>query len=180
MHGFKAVIDNKVLGFAPHVTVSTFNGGPISRADTLVEEIKSYPEVGKAQPVVAGQTMLQTPDDVTGTLLKGVDQQGDVTDIREYIHKGSYDLSTDSSGLPGMVLGADLAKALNADINSVLTAYTIQGLPSPLSSPEVTAIPALWHLSNRHWSSLMTSWHCAAASLCAKTVSDGFLSGICR
>lgn len=137
VHGFKSVIDNKVLGFAPHVTVTTFNGDPIARADTLLNEINAYPEVGQAQPVVAGQSMLQSPDEVTGTLLKGVDLQGDVTDIRDYVSKGSYDLSTDSSGLPGMVLGADLARALGADTNSVLTAYTVQGLPSPLSSPEI-------------------------------------------
>ncbi len=137
VHGFKSVIDNKVLGFAPHITVSTFNDGDIPRADTLLQDIKKYPEVGKAQAVVSGQSMIQSPDEVTGTMLKGVDKEGDVTDIRNYISKGSYDLSVDSSGLPGIVLGADMAKTLNADTNSVLTAYTVQGLPSPLSSPEI-------------------------------------------
>jgi lipoprotein-releasing system permease protein len=81
--------------------------------------------------------MIQSPDEVTGTLFKGVDESGDVTDIRTYVNKGSYDLATDSSGLPGIVIGADLAKTLDVDINSVLTAYTIQGLPSPLNSPEI-------------------------------------------
>jgi len=137
VHGFKSVIDNKVLGFAPHITVSTFNDGDIPRADTLLQDIKKYPEVEKAQAVVSGQSMIQSPDEVTGTMLKGVDKEGDVTDIRNYISKGSYDLSVDSSGLPGIVLGADMAKTLNADTNSVLTAYTVHGLPSPLSSPEI-------------------------------------------
>lgn len=137
VHGFKSVIDNKVLGFAPHITITSFADDPIVRADTLLRDIKSYPEVAKAQAVVTGQSMLQSPEEVTGTLFKGVDEEGDVTDIRQYISKGSYDLSTDSTGQPGIILGADLAKSLNADINSVLTAYTVQGLPSPLSSPEI-------------------------------------------
>lgn len=137
VHGFKSVIDSKVLGFAPHITVTTFSGDPINRADTLLSDIRDYSEVDRAQAVIAGQTMLQTSRDVTGTLLKGVDKEGDVTDIREYISRGSYDLSTDSTGLPGMILGAELARTLNADINSVLTAYTIDGLPSPLNSPEI-------------------------------------------
>lgn len=136
VHGFKSVIDNKVLGFAPHITVTTFSESPIQRPDTLMEDIKSYPEIAQAQPVVNGQIMLQA-EDVTGTLLKGVDKTGDVTDIRSYINRGSYDLSTDTSGMPGMVLGADLAQTLNADINSVITAYTIDGMPSPLNSPEI-------------------------------------------
>lgn len=137
VHGFKSVIDNKVLGFAPHITVTTFSGSPIPRADTLMKDIQSYSEIARAQPVINGQTMIQSSTDVTGTLLKGVDRQGDVTDIRKYISRGSYDLSTDSSGIPGMVLGADLARSLNVDINSVLTAYTIDGIPSPLNSPEI-------------------------------------------
>lgn len=137
VHGFKSVIDNKVLGFAPHITVTTFNMTDMNRADTLLTHLRSYPEIGKAQAVVNGQAMMQSSNDVTGILIKGVDKQGDVTDIRNYITKGTYDLSTDSSGLAGMVLGADLAKSLNADTNSVLTAYTVQGMPSPLNSPEI-------------------------------------------
>jgi lipoprotein-releasing system permease protein len=137
VHGFKSVIDNKVLGFAPHVTVTSFGDRPIERADTLLKELDTYPEISQAQAVVNGQTMIQGADGVTGTLLKGVDKQGDVTDIRNYISKGTYDLSTDSAGRPGIVVGSKLAQTLNADINSTLTAYTVDGLPSPLSSPEI-------------------------------------------
>ena len=137
VHGFKSTIDNKVLGFAPHITITTFNDGAIYRADTLLSDLNSYPEIGQAQAVVNGQSMIQSPDDVTGTMIKGVEEQGDVTDIRNYINKGNYDLSVHEGKLPGMVLGADLAKTLNADTGSVITAYTVQGLPSPLSSPEI-------------------------------------------
>ncbi len=137
VHGFKSVIDNKVLGFAPHVTVTSFGGRAIERADTLLKELDTYPEISKAQAVVNGQTMIQGADNVTGTLLKGVDKEGDVTDIRDYITKGTYDLSTDSAGRPGIVIGSKLAQTLNVDINSTLTAYTVDGLPSPLSSPEI-------------------------------------------
>ncbi len=137
VHGFKSVIDNKVLGFAPHVTVTSFGGRAIERADTLLKELDNYPEINNAQAVVNGQTMIQGADNVTGTLLKGVHKQGDVTDIRNYITRGTYDLSTDSAGRPGIVVGSKLAQTLNVGINSTLTAYTVDGLPSPLSSPEI-------------------------------------------
>lgn len=137
VHGFKSVIDNKVLGFAPHVTVTSFGDRPIKRADTLLTELDTYPEITEAQAVINGQTMIQGVDAVTGTLLKGVDQQGDVTNIKDYIIKGTYDLSTDSAGRPGIVIGSKLAQTLNVDIHSTLTAYTVDGLPSPLSSPEI-------------------------------------------
>ncbi|HKK47113.1 MAG TPA: ABC transporter permease [Balneolaceae bacterium] len=137
VHGFKSVIDNKVLGFAPHISITTFSDDPIYRADTLLPDIKKYPEIAQAQAVVDGQAMIQSSKEVTGAQFKGVDETGDVTDIRNYINKGKYDLSTDSSGLPGIVIGADLAKTLDAKINSVLTTYTMEGMPSPLSSPEI-------------------------------------------
>ena len=137
VHGFKSVIDNKVLGFAPHVTVTSFGDRPIERADTLLKELDTYPEISEAQAVVNGQTMIQGVDAVTGTLLKGVDEKGDVTNIRDYITRGAYDLSTDSAGRPGIVIGSKLAQTLNVDINATLTTYTVDGLPSPLSSPEI-------------------------------------------
>lgn len=138
VHGFKSSIDSKVLGFAPHFTVTTFSSGePILRADTLLTTLQDYPEIEQAQAVIHGQTMIQSSDGVTGILMKGVNQEGDVTDIREYIHRGTYNLDEDSTGLPGMVIGSKLAKTLNADIGTKLTAYTVEGLPSPLSSPEI-------------------------------------------
>lgn len=137
VHGFKSAIDDKVLGFAPHVTVSTLSDQPILRSDTLLAKLADYPDVQQAQAVVEGQAMIQSSDEVTGVLVKGVNEGGDVTDIRQYIDRGRYFLGEDSTGMPGMVVGSKLAQALNADINSVLTTYTVEGLPSPLSSPEI-------------------------------------------
>lgn len=137
VHGFKSAINDKVLGFAPHITVSTFSEDRIARADTLQNTLEDYPQIDQAQAVVNGQAMLQSAEEVTGVLFKGVNVQGDVTDISQYIHKGRYFLGKDSTGLPGMVIGSKLAQTLNADIHSVLTTYTVDGLPSPLSSPEV-------------------------------------------
>ncbi|MDX1672459.1 MAG: FtsX-like permease family protein, partial [Balneolaceae bacterium] len=118
-------------------TITNFSDEPIYRSDTLVTYLGQFPEIDEVQPVVTGQAMLQTQDEVTGTLFKGVSASGDVTDIREYINRGAYDLATDSSGLPGLVAGADLAKTLNAQVGSLLTSYTVEGFPSLLSSPEI-------------------------------------------
>lgn len=137
VHGFKSTINGKILGFAPHITITTFNDDPLYRADTLLTYLQRYPQIEEAQAVVDGQAMLQTSEDVAGVLFQGVNMRGDVTDIRQYISKGSYDLTKDSTGLPGIIIGADLAKTLGAEINSVLTVYTVEGLPSPLSSPQI-------------------------------------------
>lgn len=137
VHGFKSTIDNKVLGFAPHVSVATFSDDPIYRTDTLLTTIEQFPQVEKAQPVVTGQAMIQSSRNVTGTFFKGVSPEGDVTDLRQYISRGSYDLSVDSTGLPGIIIGNTLARNLQADIGDKITTYTVDGIPSPLESPEI-------------------------------------------
>jgi len=137
VHGFKSTIDNKVLGFAPHVTVSTFGQEPIYRTDTLLTDINKFPEIDQAQAIVTGQAMIQSPQKVTGTFLKGVEPSGDVTDLKQYIAKGRYDLGTDSTGLPGIIIGNKLAQTLQAGIGDKITSYTVDGVPSPLDSPEI-------------------------------------------
>ncbi|MDR8394129.1 ABC transporter permease [Aliifodinibius sp. S!AR15-10] len=137
VHGFKSVINTKILGFAPHITVTTYSNDPIYRADTLLATLEKYPEIEQAQAIVSGQAMIQSPDEISGIFLKGVDQQGDISQMRSYISEGTYDLTTDSTGLPGIILGAELARNLRSGVGSVLTSYTIQGIPTPLNSPDI-------------------------------------------
>lgn len=137
VHGFKSVIDNKILGFAPHITVTKFSEDPLYRSDTLTAALQKYPEIKKAQAVVTGQAMIQSPEEISGVFLKGVDPGGDISDMRSYINRGVYDLTTDSTGLPGIIIGNALARTLRAEVGSVLTSYTIEGLPTPLNSPEL-------------------------------------------
>jgi len=137
VHGFKSTIDNKILGFAPHITISTYSDDPIYRSDTLLTDLQKYEEIDKAQAVVYGQSMIQSPEEVTGVFFKGVDAEGDVTDLAQYISEGAFDVETGENNVPGIVLGKKLAEALNASIGTMLTAYTIEGIPSPLNSPEI-------------------------------------------
>jgi lipoprotein-releasing system permease protein len=137
VHGFKSTIDNKVLGFAPHIKVATFASKPIFRTDTLLATLHKYPQIAEAEPIVTGQAMIQSPEGVTGTFFKGVSPTSDVTDLRQYISKGSYDLSTDSTGLPGIIIGHALAQDLQTKLGDKITTYTINGIPSPLDSPNI-------------------------------------------
>lgn len=137
VHGFKSTINNKIMGFAPHITVTTFTGSPMNRADTLFTHLDQYPEIQSKQIVIQGQVMIQTRNGVSGTTLKGVDIEEPLFGVGEYISDGGYDLKTDSAGVPGIVLGTRLAQQLQAEIGSIITIYTIEGIPSALNSPEI-------------------------------------------
>ncbi|MFO8029395.1 MAG: ABC transporter permease [Cyclonatronaceae bacterium] len=137
VHGFKSVIQEKILGYGTHISVMTFNDDPLYRSDTLTVYLDTLPGVDAAQPVIYSQGMVQTRDFVEGSFVKGVDTDGDLSNIRQYIREGRYDLGKDDNGLPGAVIGARLARNLNASPGSVLTVYAIRGMPSPLNLPQI-------------------------------------------
>ncbi|MDZ7806604.1 MAG: ABC transporter permease [Gracilimonas sp.] len=137
VHGFKSTINGKIMEFAPHVTINSFVNRPIERVDTLLTHLDRYPEITFKQSVIQGQVMIQTRDDVTGTTLKGVNSEVPDHGVANYLSGGSYDLSEDETGLPGIVVGRELANELQAEIGSVITVYTIEGIPSLINSPEI-------------------------------------------
>ena len=117
-----------MLGFAPHITVTSFIGDPLDRADSVLTFLDRFDEIKAKQIVVEGQVMIQTKDGITGTLLKGVNETGDVSGLSEYVVEGSFDLTTPDDGFPGLVIGKKLAQQLQADIGSVITVYTVNGV----------------------------------------------------
>jgi len=140
VHGFKSTINNKVLGFAPHYTIATqsFIKPTLERADTLVSYLdRKFPEISKRQTVIQGQVMIQTKDEISGTILKGVDIDGGVSSLNEYVNTGKFDLSLQENSMFGVVIGSKLATQLSAGVGDIVTTYTLNGIPSLINSPEI-------------------------------------------
>lgn len=137
VHGFKSTINEKIVGFAPHITVSSYINDTITRADTLETFLGNFPNIHEAQSVITGQIMIQSARDVSGSALKGVPESGDLTNLREYIILGEYDISLQDNGLRGIILGSALANTIGAVIGSRVTVYLIDGLPTPFNTPEI-------------------------------------------
>jgi lipoprotein-releasing system permease protein len=143
VHGFKSVINEKVLGFAPHMTISSTVSDPLFRADTLETFVSDFDGIEQAQPVAIAEIMLQSRNDISGSVIKGVGPAGDVTDLITYINEGEYYLGENDDGLPGIILGSVLARNIGAGIGNTVTAYTVEGIPTPFNAPEIVQ----FHLS---------------------------------
>lgn len=143
VHGFKSTINEKILGFAPHITTQTFVGEPIQRADTLQTYLAGFEGVQRVEQAVSGNVMIQSSSDISGTVIKGVAQGGDLTQLSTYITEGSFSVEPDESGLPGIVLGKPLANSIGATLGGRVTVFALEGLPSPLNTPEIRQ----YHLS---------------------------------
>lgn len=136
VHGFKSTINDKILGFAPHITITTYTDNPLYRADTLYSFTQRFEGVESSQIVSEGQVMIQTKDDITGTILKGI-SDASIQNLQDYITEGTFDIGIQESGLPGIVLGHQITQQLQAELGSVITVYTIKGAPSIVNSPEI-------------------------------------------
>jgi len=143
VHGFKSTINEKILGFAPHITVEPFVNEPLQRADTLEPYLQTFEDVYRIEPAVLGNVMIQSSAGISGTVIKGVNPGGDLTQLHTYITEGKYTLERNSDGLPGIILGATLASEIGATLGSRVTVFALEGLPSPLNTPEIRQ----YHLS---------------------------------
>ncbi|MEO1021550.1 MAG: ABC transporter permease [Bacteroidota bacterium] len=137
VHGFKSTINSKILGFAPHISIVAFKDAPLYRADTLYTFLDQYPEIEHKQLVVEGQVMIQTRNDVSGTIIKGVDLEPNSFGFGDYLVEGEYNLDKGSRGFPGIILGVKLARQLEAGLGSIVTVYSTEGNPSAGRSPEI-------------------------------------------
>ncbi|REL38178.1 ABC transporter permease [Rhodohalobacter sp. SW132] len=138
VHGFKSSINEKILGFAPHITVQPFLASePIQRSDTLQTYLAGFEGVEQVEPVILGDVMIQSAGDISGTVLKGITPGGDLTQLHTYIIEGEYNVERNEDGLPGIVLGHSLAQEIGAVLGSRVTVFALDGLPSPLNTPEI-------------------------------------------
>lgn len=137
VHGFKSVIRDKTLDFGPNITIETYGGQRIERADTLVNWAMQFNGVTQAIPIVQGQGMVQVGDRVEGSFIKGVPQYGDLTGIPGFVDTGAFDLGEGSEGRHGAVIGSRLARSLGAEVGNVLTIFAASGMPSAENPPSV-------------------------------------------
>lgn len=137
VHGFKSVIRDKTLDFGPNITIETYGGQRIERADTLVQWSMKFTGVNMAIPIIQGQGMVQVGDRVEGSFIKGVPLAGDLTGIPGFIHEGEFELGFDDGNRPGAVIGARLARSTGANIGDVLTIFAAHGIPTPDNPPSI-------------------------------------------
>jgi len=130
MNGFEKELRSKILGVASHVTL-TGQGRPLYGWRTLGERIASQPHVVADAPYVLGQGMLSHEGAVSGAMIRGVlpDRELQVAGLADKFVSGQFNDLV--AGEYGIILGQDLAYALNASVGSKVTVITPEGQVGP-------------------------------------------------
>jgi len=126
MTGFEEDLRARILGFNPHVVISSMTG-PISDYQQIVEKVRQMPEVEAAAPFVYSQVMVTSRQSVSGVLVRGLEpaHANDVVDLADHLKDGTLDglgrerdVVVRESGeertvtLSGVIIGGVLAQQL--------------------------------------------------------------------
>ncbi len=125
MNGFQEELRNRILSVASHIEV---RGMPSLADDAAVARAAlGAPHVKAAAPYVLGQAMLSAGGANRGVLVRGIDpvRENTVADIGNHMRVGSLDAL--KPGGFGIVLGADLARALGVRLGDTVVVITPQG-----------------------------------------------------
>jgi lipoprotein-releasing system permease protein len=151
MNGFQKEVRAKILGVTSHIQVMGFENGLTNWRD-VIDVSKRQPEIAGAAPFVMGQGMLTYSQTPRGVGVRGIDpvQENDVADIGANMKIGALtDLKPDEYGI---VLGAELARALQVSMGTKLQLLIPQGSVTPAGMvPRMRSFTVVGIFSSGHY-----------------------------
>jgi lipoprotein-releasing system permease protein len=119
MTGFEQELQRKVIGFDPHVVVTS--GGVLEDWESTATSVQNDPNVMAAAPFVLGPVIAQFQNRRLAPKIRGVDPEMErgVVDITPFIIKGEYDLEGSKT-----IVGSELARELGVTVGETLTIFS--------------------------------------------------------
>lgn len=119
MTGFEQELRRKVIGFDPHVVVTS--GGVLEDWENTAASVKTDPDVVAAAPFVMGPVIAQYQNRRLAPKIRGVDPETErnVVDISPFIIAGEYDLEGSKT-----LIGSELARELGISVGETLTIFS--------------------------------------------------------
>lgn len=119
MNGFSQDLRDKILGVNAHIIVGGLAGG-IKDYRQLSDDTSKVPGVTGVTPFVYSEVMLSTPGGVKGVVLRGIDPNtsGSVLNLENDMVEGSVQSLSLPGGLPGVIIGSELARRLGLGVGS--------------------------------------------------------------
>jgi lipoprotein-releasing system permease protein len=145
MTGMEQDFREKILGFNPHITVTSFSG-PLDDWEDAIGRVRKVDGVTAAGPVVYGQAMVSIGRTVSGVIVRAIDpSRGDiVVDVKHHMQKGSVDalakpqevtLPPEEGGghvqLGALLIGKELARQLGVTVGEIVNVISPLGTPGP-------------------------------------------------
>jgi lipoprotein-releasing system permease protein len=137
MNGFEREVKDRILGATAHVHVTSLEGS-VADPFALAKRVDAMDGVIAASPYLFSQVMISSGTASTGAILRGVDipTVGKVTRLPRDIRKGRLEdlAKKTASGLPGIILGKELAANLGVSPGDLVEILVPGGNITPMGA----------------------------------------------
>jgi lipoprotein-releasing system permease protein len=133
MTGVQAELRDRIVGSTAHVQVYKIRGAMDGDAD--IKRLTAIPGVVAASPAILGYGLMKSGREMALVTVKGInpEREAGVTDIRSAMQSGSIEAvgQESSQGRSGVLLGVDLAKKLDVEVDDQVAVITDSVMMTP-------------------------------------------------
>lgn len=140
MNGFEKDLKEKILGTVSHLVVMSVSSRQMSGWDKVMERINRLDGVQATTPYIYGQAMVSNFGRVRGVIVRGIDLETSpkVIALRHYLlDKDKVKINgilPGKDGLPGIIVGDELATASTLKKGDVVQLISPQGKRTPIGA----------------------------------------------
>lgn len=135
MRGFQDTITDKLVGFGGHIQItkytlnSTYEELPISKEDTVYQELQQVDFIEHIQGVAHKVGLIQTEQEIHGVVFKGVDENFNMQRFGQSLVEGRFIQLKDSTSSYEIMISKKIADLLNLSLEDEIRIYFIQNPP---------------------------------------------------
>lgn len=138
MNGFEKEIKEKVTGLVSHVQISSFLANGIADHEYGVKQIKENVDgLTGLSTYVQKEAVIRASDKIEGIILKGIDPINDISNTKDKIVEGEFNIEPADSNFSRVIIGNKLARNLNVKVGDKVIVFGLMGIPSPLNQPKI-------------------------------------------
>jgi lipoprotein-releasing system permease protein len=122
MSGFHEDLQKKILGVNAHVVILDYRGA-MPGYKNIIERLKGEKDIVSSAPFVLGQAMVSFDKKARGVFVRGIVPETEMktTEILRYMKEGSLKDLAPEDGIPGIILGKELASSIGAFKGDIVT-----------------------------------------------------------
>jgi lipoprotein-releasing system permease protein len=152
MNGFQKEVRDRMLGVVSHIEIFAPDGQALPDPEKTLHEVRQNASVIGAAPFIAAQALLARGEDMKGALVRGINPglEPGVTDLAVELRDTA--LKKLVPGGFGVVLGADLARALGVREGDPVTLIAPSGQVTPAGVvPRLKQMTVVGTFSSGHY-----------------------------
>ena len=137
MTGFSDKFQQSLLGFQPHITITSDNG-PMDDWREVSALVQKQPGIVGVAPYVQGYVLVEHDNRVITPMIRAIDPVAEqkVNDLKGFVKDGKFDLRGDAAAI-----GSVMAKAYSLNVNvgdkiSVISPKTFQAIADELQQEQ--------------------------------------------